>query len=79
MIGRHHRRVLNKVSSLKKGEKNLPLSFISSLTENIVNSQNDFIFCRYFSQRNRTQTNEILFIRLIFHAPIFVAYKGCDS
>ena len=44
MIGRRRRRVLNKVSSLKKGEKKLPLSFISS--------QNDFIFCRYFSQRN---------------------------
>lgn len=52
MIGRRRRRVLNKVSSLKKGEKKLPLSFISSRTENIVNSQNDFIFCRYFSQRN---------------------------
>ena len=48
MIGRRRRRVLNEVSSLKEGEKKLPLSFISSLTENIVNSQNDFIFCRYF-------------------------------
>ena len=58
MIGRRRRRVLNKVSSLKKGEKKLPLSFISSLTENIVNSQNDFIFCRYFSQRNSYNTDE---------------------
>ena len=58
MIGRRGHRVVNQVSSLKKGETNLPLSFISSLTENIINSQNDFVFCRYFTQRNSQNTDE---------------------